>query len=68
MYHNSLLWAPDNQPLCTVDPKKAQWYIDKDLGEKISDDPFIVRLKFEPCGRPQKEGGDGFFYLQVFIT
>ena len=64
LYHNSLLWAPDNQPLCTCDPRKAQWYIEKDLGEKISDDPFIVRLKFEPSGRPQKEGGDGFFYLQ----
>ncbi|XP_047740326.1 exonuclease 3'-5' domain-containing protein 2-like [Hyalella azteca] len=63
LYHNSVLWAPDNEPLCTVDPKKAYWYVDNDLGEVVQEDPLIVRLNFEPTGRPQKEGADGYFYL-----
>ncbi|KAF2354806.1 3'-5' exonuclease domain [Trinorchestia longiramus] len=63
LYHNSVLWAPDNEPLCTVDPKKAYWYVDNGLGEVVQEDPLIVRLNFEPTGRPQKEGADGYFYL-----
>uniref|UniRef100_A0A6A7FVP8 Exonuclease 3'-5' domain-containing protein 2-like n=1 Tax=Hirondellea gigas TaxID=1518452 RepID=A0A6A7FVP8_9CRUS len=63
LYHNSLLWAPDNEPLCTVDPKKAYWYVNNDLGEVVQEEPLIVRLTFEPTGRPQKEGSDGYFYL-----
>ncbi|XP_045615854.2 exonuclease 3'-5' domain-containing protein 2 [Procambarus clarkii] len=64
LYHNCQLRAPDDQPLCTCDPKKAQWYIEKGLGVLISEDPLIVRLKFEPAGRPQVERDDGKFYLQ----
>ncbi|XP_068210115.1 exonuclease 3'-5' domain-containing protein 2 isoform X1 [Palaemon carinicauda] len=64
LYHNCQLWAPDNKPLCTIDPKKARWYVEKDLGDLVSEDPLIVRLKFEPAGRPQMEMEDGKFYLQ----
>ncbi|XP_042856535.1 exonuclease 3'-5' domain-containing protein 2-like isoform X2 [Penaeus japonicus] len=63
-YYNSLLYAPDDQLLCTCDSKKALWYVAKDLGEIVSADPLIVRLKFEPTGRPQYQEGDGEFYLQ----
>lgn len=64
LYHNCQLLAPDNHPLCTLDPKKAQRYVDKGLGVLVSEDPLVVRLKFEPAGRPQAESGDGAFYLQ----
>lgn len=64
LYHNCQLWAPDNKPLCTIDPKKARWYVEKSLGDLVSEDPLIVRLKFEPAGRPQMEMQDGQFYLQ----
>lgn len=64
MYYNCQLLAPDNQPLCTIDPRKAQWYVAKGLGHLISEEPLIVRLNFEPTGRPQAEREDGEFYLQ----
>lgn len=32
LYHNCQLISPDGQLLCTCDLKKAQWYIEKDLG------------------------------------
>lgn len=64
LYYNCQLLAPDNKPLCTIDPKKARWYVDKGLGHLISEEPLIVRLNFEPTGRPQAEREDGEFYLQ----
>lgn len=55
LYDNCFLHAPDGQPLCTCDKKKAQWYIDKGIGELTSTEPFIVKLKFEPSGRPESQ-------------
>ncbi|MEQ2283510.1 hypothetical protein AMECASPLE_012090 [Ameca splendens] len=55
LYDNCFLYAPDGQPLCTCDKKKAKWYLDKGIGELQSEDPFIVRLLFEPSGRPDSQ-------------
>ncbi|XP_059809844.1 exonuclease 3'-5' domain-containing protein 2 isoform X1 [Hypanus sabinus] len=55
LYDNCFLHAPDGQPLCTCDRKKAQWYLDKGIGELISKEPFTVKLKFEPSGRPESQ-------------
>lgn len=56
-YDNCLLEAPDGELLCTVDRKKAQWYLDQNLGVNVKDDPFKVRLNFEPAGRAVGEVG-----------
>lgn len=55
LYDNCFLQAPDGQPLCTCDKKKAKWYLDKGIGELVSENPFIVRLLFEPSGRPDSQ-------------
>ncbi|XP_016424966.1 exonuclease 3'-5' domain-containing protein 2-like [Sinocyclocheilus rhinocerous] len=55
LYDNCFLHAPDGQPLCTCDKKKAKWYLEKGIGELVSDDPFVVRLLFEPSGRPDSQ-------------
>ncbi|XP_064860483.1 exonuclease 3'-5' domain-containing protein 2-like isoform X3 [Oncorhynchus nerka] len=55
LYDNCFLYAPDGQPLCTCDKKKAQWYLDKGIGVLQSEEPFIVRLLFEPSGRPDSQ-------------
>lgn len=55
LYDNCFLHAPDGEPLCTCDRKKAQWYVDKGIGELISSEPFIVKLRFEPSGRPDSQ-------------
>ncbi|XP_069588414.1 exonuclease 3'-5' domain-containing protein 2 isoform X2 [Ranitomeya imitator] len=62
LYDNCFLHAPDGQPLCTCDRKKAQWYLDKGIGDLISSDPFVVRLRFEPSGRPESSVD---YYLNV---
>ncbi|XP_033324794.2 exonuclease 3'-5' domain-containing 2 [Megalopta genalis] len=66
LYHNCYLQAPDGDVLCTCDQKKAEWYINKGLGEMIDQDPFTVRLKFEPSGRALGEVGQ--YYTQVKIN
>ena len=63
LYHNCMLEAPDGQLLCTCDTKKAKWYIAKGIGYQVSEEPLVVRLKFEPSGRP--EGKAGEYYLTV---
>ncbi|XP_047467327.1 exonuclease 3'-5' domain-containing protein 2 isoform X2 [Mugil cephalus] len=55
LYDNCYLHAPDGQPLCTCDKKKAKWYLDKGIGVLESEDPFVVRLLFEPSGRPDSQ-------------
>ncbi|XP_056623772.1 exonuclease 3'-5' domain-containing protein 2 isoform X2 [Triplophysa dalaica] len=55
LYDNCFLHAPDGQPLCTCDKKKAKWYLEKGIGELVSEDPFIVQLLFEPSGRPDSQ-------------
>ncbi|XP_078031389.1 exonuclease 3'-5' domain-containing protein 2 isoform X3 [Epinephelus lanceolatus] len=55
LYDNCFLHAPDGQPLCTCDKKKAKWYLDKGIGVLQSEEPFVVRLLFEPSGRPDSQ-------------
>lgn len=62
LYDNCVLQAPDGEPLCTCDYKKARWYMDKGLGNEISEDPLIVRLNFEPAHRPIL---DSQYYIQA---
>ncbi|XP_068210120.1 exonuclease 3'-5' domain-containing protein 2 isoform X2 [Palaemon carinicauda] len=64
LYHHCQLWAPDDMPLCMIDPKKARWYVTKGLGHLVSEEPLIVRLNFEPAGRPLMETQEGKFRLQ----
>ncbi|BFF88978.1 exonuclease 3'-5' domain-containing protein 2 [Drosophila madeirensis] len=56
-YDNCLLQAPDGELLCTMDRRKASWYLAQNLGTKVSEDPFTVRLSFEPAGRAVGEVG-----------
>lgn len=57
LYTNCFLEANDGELLCTIDRKKALWYVNKDIGEIVKEDPFTVRLKFEPAGRAVGQTG-----------
>ena len=47
--------APDGALLCTCSQKKAMWYIERSLADKVCDDPLTVQLRFEPQGRESAE-------------
>ncbi|KAJ8735085.1 hypothetical protein PYW08_014335 [Mythimna loreyi] len=51
LYNNGYLEAPDGELLCRCDNKKALWFVYKELGDVVNEDPFTVRLRFEPAGR-----------------
>lgn len=57
LYTNSYLYTNDDELLCTIDMKKAMWYVNKGLGEIVAEDPLTVRLKFEPAGRAVGQTG-----------
>ncbi|XP_013099170.1 exonuclease 3'-5' domain-containing protein 2 [Stomoxys calcitrans] len=60
LYDNCLLEAPDGELLCTIDKRKAQWYVERNLGTEVNAEPYTVRLNFEPAGRA--EGDVGKYY------
>ncbi|XP_026694356.2 exonuclease 3'-5' domain-containing protein 2-like isoform X1 [Ciona intestinalis] len=60
LYDNCKLQAPDGQLLATCDRKKANWYIEKELADIVTETPFTIRLRFEPAGRP---ASDRDYYL-----
>lgn len=51
LYHNCFLEAPDGDLLCTCAKKKAEWYVERGLGKVVTEEPYTVRLLFEPAGR-----------------
>ncbi|WAR21792.1 EXD2-like protein [Mya arenaria] len=61
LYYNCQLLAPDGDCLTLCDIRKAEWYIRQELGDKVSDDPFTVKLRFEPKNRPTNKKD---YYLQ----
>ncbi|KAK2587500.1 hypothetical protein KPH14_003200 [Odynerus spinipes] len=66
LYHNCYLQAPDGDILCTCDRKKAEWYVKKNLANVIEEEPYTVRLRFEPSGRALGEVGQ--YYTQVKVN
>lgn len=57
MYDNCRMEAPDGELLCTCDKTKAEWYVQKNLAIVINEDPYSIRLTFEPAGRAVGEVG-----------
>lgn len=49
-YDNCPLLGPDGLVLCYISNRRAKWYLERDLAVIENDDPFSVRLKFEPRG------------------
>lgn len=50
IYGNYQVLSPDGHLMFRCDEKKANWYIKRNLAEIISNDPLIVKLKFQPKG------------------
>lgn len=60
--------APDGTLLSFTDLKKSQWYLKKGLATLISEDPFTVRLNFEPSGRTEQEKEAAWVDDQYYCT
>jgi hypothetical protein len=51
LYGNCVIEAPDGQALCRTSQKKIDWYLKRNLGYIVADNPLTLRLFFEPSGR-----------------
>ena len=50
IYGNCQVLSPGGILMFRCDEKKAKWYLNRNLGEILSESPLIVKLKFEPRG------------------
>ena len=50
IYGNWQVKSPEGILMFRCDEKKAMWYVKRDLGEIIQDNPKVVKLKFKPNG------------------
>lgn len=50
LYSNCVIFGPDGTMLCRCGERRMKWYLDKDLADKITDDPPAIRLRFKPAG------------------
>lgn len=50
IYDNTKILNPDGSVLCFTEAKRARFYLNKNLAEKISDDPLVIKLTFTPKG------------------
>lgn len=57
IYGNCRILSPEGKLLCLCLPKKANWYLDRDLAEIVEEDPLTIKLNFQPQGNWQ-EGDD----------
>lgn len=62
LYDNDQVLHPDGSLLFFCNRKKSNWYLARELADRISETPHIIRLKFNPAGPGQQ--GD-LFYLQA---
>lgn len=49
-YENCEVLSPEGQLMFRCCRKKAVWYLDRNLGQKVADDPLIIQLTFVPKG------------------
>lgn len=62
LYDNILTVTPEGEPLCRCNQRKADWYIQRNLAEVISENPKVIRLKFKPKGTGHI--GDDFYLAE----
>lgn len=64
-YENCEVLSPEGQLMFRCPKKKANWYLSKNLGIKISDTPLTIQLTFTPKGNGHI--GDPY-YLQPLMN
>ena len=51
IFDNCIIQAPDGVNLSRCGIKKARWYLKHSLADVVDENPFTIRLRFEPSGR-----------------
>lgn len=59
IYGNHQVLSPDGILMFRCNEKKINWYLSKNLAEVVSNNPYIIRLKFKPNGLGNYNKGFG---------
>jgi hypothetical protein len=59
IYGDTKVLAPNGEVMFLCLPKKANWYLDRNLATIVSYQPMVIKLTFEPKGRGQN--GDPYY-------
>lgn len=51
IYGNCVMLDPHDVVLCRCSQERASWYLNKGLAEVQQEDPFTIKLKFQPRGQ-----------------
>ena len=68
VYENCKMVAPDGELLSNCDLKKAMWYLERELADKICDKPFTIKLRFEPNGRSVEKKLQTIYDDQFYVV
>lgn len=61
VYENCRIMAENGAPLCFCDRRKLDWYVERGLAERISEEPPTVRLLFEHKNADRLNDKDLFY-------
>ena len=50
IYGNCQVLSPEGHLMFRCESKKANWYLKRDLADIITDEPLVIKLKFQPNG------------------
>lgn len=59
IYGNCVMVDPEDVVLCRCSQERANWYLNRGLAEVQREDPFTIKLKFQPRG--QGNAGSPFY-------
>lgn len=62
-YGNWSMLSPDGEVMCRCSERRANWYLKRNIAEKVSDDPPAIRLLFTPNGKGNY--GDAYGMAQM---
>ena len=48
IYGNCQVLSPEGHLMFRCESKKANWYLKRDLADIITDEPLVIKLKFQP--------------------
>lgn len=63
IYGNCCVFSPDNLLMFRCEEKRINWYLERNLAEKISENPLSIKLNFQPNGLGNRVKGYGLLEM-----
>eukprot|EP00803_Ostreobium_quekettii_P004481 evm.model.scf_2336.1 EVM.evm.TU.scf_2336.1 scf_2336:1322-8896(+) len=64
VYSNCIMLAMDDELLCYSDRRRLEWYVSKGLADKVADEPYTIKLRFQHSTADDENFGAHQFYVR----